>query len=119
MTAEFDMSELVALAAELDLAADKIEPVVESKVLTNVARQVRSEAARDAPSDTGELADSVYIRGGKGYRIVGSDKKQGFFQEHGTSRHPPQPWLHPAADRGATELARLLGEVADPLTDIP
>lgn len=115
MSADIDMSEVTALAASLAEAAVKIVPLTETKVLTEVARQVRSAASAAAPVDSGDLAGSVYIRGGQGYRTIGSDLKQGFFQEHGTSRHPPQPWLTPAAERGADDIVRLLADVADPL----
>jgi hypothetical protein len=115
MTVELDTSELDALTEALKTAAVQIVPNTESKVLTEVARTVRTDAAAAAPRDTGDLANSVFIRGGQGYRTIGTTLKQGFFQEHGTSRHPPQPWLTPAADRGVEQIERLLGEVADPL----
>lgn len=114
MAAEFDFSELDALAADLAAVAETIEPLTESQALTVVGRQVHADAVAAAPRDTGELAGSIYLRGGKGYRDVGATAKQGFFQEHGTSRHPPQPWLGPAADKGGAELARLLDQLADP-----
>ena len=115
MSVEIDTSELDGLAVELTTAAVRITADVESKALTEVARQMRTDAVNAAPRDTGELAGSIYIRGGLGYRIVGSDVKQGFFQEHGTSVMPPQPWMYPAAGAASRSLARILGDIADPL----
>ncbi len=115
MSVEFDFSEVDRLATDFSTAATKIVPETESKVLSPAARQVRAAASAAAPRLTGALAGSVYIRDGKGSRTVGSDLKQGFFQEFGTSRHPPQPWLFAAGDKGGDEMAKLFEQIADPL----
>lgn len=115
MSADFDFSEVEALADDLGKAAVRIVADTESKALTVTGREFRDDAVAGAPRDTGDLADNIYLRGGHGYRDVGTDKKQGFFQENGTSRHPPQPWIGPAADKAGEALAKRLEAISDPL----
>ncbi len=115
MSADFDFSEVDRLADDFAKAAAKIVPETESKVLSVVAQKVRAAASAAAPRLTGDLAGSVYVRGGQGWRKIGSDLKQGFFQEFGTSRHPPQPWLMAEGEKGGDEIAKLLEQIADPL----
>lgn len=115
MVSDFDLSEVDELADDLGHAAAGIEMATETGVLSVVGQHLKADAIAAAPVHTGDLKASIYLRGGKGWRQVGSDLKQGFFQEHGTSVMPPQPWLYPAAGKAAEELVAALGEIADPL----
>ena len=110
MNVDVDTSEVDALAADLAAAGAKAR-AESSAVLTTAASGLRDAARAAAPVDTGELVGSIYIRGGADWRIVGSDVKQGFFQEFGTSRHPPQPWLFANAESAAAKVAALLANI--------
>lgn len=64
------------------------------------AKDVQELAKSMAPVDTGELRDSIDIKYGKtdtGITAdIGTDVFYGGFQEFGTSRNPPHPYLRPA-----------------------
>lgn len=114
MSVDIDLSEVSALAAELAASGAKVQAQTESKVLSKAGASLRDLARSSAPVATGELQGSIYVRGGRGWRIIGSDARQGFYQEFGTSVMPPQPWLwqHVAAvDR---EMYNELEQLGDP-----
>lgn len=115
MAVSFDFSQVTKLADDLGKAGAAITALNESRVLDRTAREVQSEAIQMAPRLTGALAGSITLGGGRGFRVVGSPLKQGFFQEFGTSRHPPQPWLMPAADKAGGRMVDRLKEIANPL----
>lgn len=72
------------------------------------ANDVRDLARALAPIDTGLLRDSIEIMYGKWdggiYAEIGTDVYYGPFQELGTSRNPPHPYLRPA-------LASVMGDI--------
>jgi HK97 gp10 family phage protein len=111
-----DFSEVNRLAGELGAAGAKAERESESQVLAKYGALLRDKAVATAPVRTGELRGSIYLRGGKGYRKVGSDVRQGFFQEFGTSVMAPQPWLWihvPEIHRGMDEAMAKIGDPFD------
>ncbi len=113
MSVLVDVSQVTRLAA--DFARKAVTVAFASReTLARVAREVEDEARRDAPVDTGALQGSVYLRLEDDEAVIGSPLKQGFYQEFGTSRHPPQPWLFPAGERGATKLGMGLELISDP-----
>ena len=114
MSVDIDTSEVDALAADLAVAGAKAA-AESSASLTEIAAQLRDWSVASAPVDTGELAGSIYVRGGAGFRIVGSDTVQGFFQEFGTSVMPPQPWLYGNANRAGDRLRARLEQIPDPV----
>jgi HK97 gp10 family phage protein len=110
--ADVDVSELEDLAAllvEAGVKADKIS----GERLREIATQLRDDAVAAAPVRTGDLAASIYMRGGKDFRRVGSDIRYAFFVEFGTSDTPPQPFLFPAARRAEDDLFREFERLAD------
>jgi hypothetical protein len=109
-----DMSQVAKLARDLAGAGAAMEQVSDD-VLDDVAAEVHAAAKRDAPVLTGALRDSIWIRKGKGFRRVGSSLRQGVFQEFGTSRHGPQPWLFHNGDKGGDTIAESLLSKADRL----
>lgn len=113
MSAEFDVSELDDLVADLAAAPKKAERV-SSKRMTEIARQFRDDAQAAAPVDTGELRDSFEIQGGKDYRIVKATARHAFFVEFGTSDTPPQPFMWPQVPRAAEAMQDALAEAGDP-----
>ncbi len=115
MSADFDMSEVARLAADIDKAAARIKPDAERKVLDPAARETVAEASRRSPRLTGALAASWYSKREGDARIVTSDVRQAFYQEFGTSVMAPQPSLFPAADKAGDQMTRRLDDIADPL----
>jgi hypothetical protein len=109
-----DMSQVARLARDLAGAGAAMEEVSDH-VLDTVAAEVQADAKRDAPVLTGELRDSIWIRKGKTFRRVGSSTRQGVFQEFGTSRHGPQPWLFKNGEKGGGRIADALLDKADRL----
>jgi hypothetical protein len=109
-----DMSEVARLARDLAGAGAAMEEVSD-EILDKVAADVKAAAVSDAPVLTGELRDSIWIRKGKSFRKVGSSTRQGVFQEFGTSRHGPQPWLYHNGEKGGAEIADSLLSKADRL----
>jgi hypothetical protein len=87
-----DCSEVYAMARELESAGAKADRE-KSRLLDLWAGRLYALAVSSAPVRTGELRGSIYNRGEGDDRRVGSDVRQGFFQEFGTSVMSPQPWI--------------------------
>lgn len=102
-----DTSELSRFERTLVRAGVEIVKVSE-EALTKAASQLKDDAKRDAPVDDGDLQRSIRVYAGREWRRVGSPLKQGFFQEFGTSRHPPQPWLFHNGERAGTTIENVL-----------
>lgn len=95
---EFDISEVRELAAKLGTHSQETTIELRKALNASIGR-VFQAAKSSAPVDTGELRASIRrTSGNRGdlYRRVWSATRQGFFQEYGTSRHPPRPWITPA-----------------------
>lgn len=105
--------EVFELAALLAAAGPKVEDEAGDSV-GDVAEQLQADARAAAPVETGELRASIYLRRDGTSSEVGSDVRQGFFQEFGTSVMPPQPWLWPAAATAERSLLDALSDVGDP-----
>lgn len=114
MTIDADFSEVRALAGELGAAGPKAVQRSESQVLAKFGQELRDLAVSSAPVDTGELQGSIYLRGGKGYRLVGSDVEHGFYQEFGTSVMAPQPWLWVHVERIHRAMDAEMDKIGDP-----
>lgn len=100
-----DMGEVVKLARDLGLAA-QLMPLASEAALDEAGSQLQADAKSDAPVDTGALRDSIYLRKGKTFRRVGSPLRYGIFQEIGTSKMAPQPFLFRNAEVGGERLAK-------------
>lgn len=75
---------------------------------------VHASAVRNAAGIrlTGALMESVdYDTARRLTRRVFTDDPAGQFQDLGTSRHAPQPWLTPAADEHVPELVKDLERI--------
>jgi hypothetical protein len=102
-TSEVDRWERVLARAGVEIVK------VNEEELTKAAKELKGLARADAPVDTGDLQRSIRTYAGKEWRRVGSPLKQGFFQEFGTSRHPPQPWLFHNGERVGVKMEKQLG----------
>lgn len=114
MSFSVDTSQVARLARDLAGAGAAME-MASDDVLDKVGAEVQAAAKADAPVLTGELRDSIWLRKGKGWRKVGSSTRQGVFQEFGTSRHGPQPWLFKNGEKGGDAIAESLLSKADRL----
>lgn len=104
---EVDVSEVKAWERVLSRAGVDIVRVNE-EALTEAAKQLKADAQRDAPVRTGALRRSIRVYAGKEWRRVGSPLRQGFFQEFGTSKMSPQPWLFANAERAGSAVEKQL-----------
>lgn len=109
MNISVDTSELNGLERMLARAGVDIRKVDE-EALTAAAKQLKADAQADAPVDTGALRRSIRIYAGKEYRRVGSPLRQGFFQEFGTSKMAPQPWLFHNGEEAGVEVEKRLSK---------
>lgn len=115
---------LEELREKFALLKDGTQRSVIRRALRDAGEVVRAEAERLAPydgdSDGPHLKDNLLTRVRVGMDeqsvSIGFDKKvyHGQFQELGTSRHGPQPFLRPALDAKQGEA---IERVADVLTE--
>lgn len=110
MSVDFDTSELDGLATDLAAAGPKAT-IVSSAAMSAIAAQMRDDARSAAPVNTGELRDSIRVRGGADYRIVEATARHAFFVEFGTSDTSPQPYLWPQAGRASERMAEALSAI--------
>lgn len=100
-----DLDEMVQLAddiaADAAMAAGKIEPAVGRATDRLHARSVAA-----APSSTGELKGDIRQDTSGLSRRVYTTVRQSFFQEYGTSFHPPQAFLMVFSDQAYADLER-------------
>lgn len=103
MRVDVDFSELRKFAsdvvADAALARGAIEPAVGRS-----AERLRSWAMADAPVKSGELRGAIRSDASGLARRVYAPVRQAFFQEYGTSFHPPQPFLMIHSDRAHADL---------------
>lgn len=104
-----DASQLVAFAAEIGAAAAAVTPAAENATEES-AERIQDMAEARAPRLTGELAAGFEVEGSGLSRTVINRTRQAFFQEHGTSRHAPQPSLYPSADAVEPDYVEAIGE---------
>ena len=93
-------------------------------VVRKTARDITRDAKLLAPVDTGNLRASI---GHSDLRTVGTSgdmsveigptANYGIYQELGTSRHAPQPFMGPAADRNRGPFEQAMAQVAEDSLD--
>lgn len=84
-------------------------------IVDGIAAEAVDIAKTLAPVDSGDLKGSIEVTrktGGKFSRSrwIGTDVFYGLFQEYGTSRMAPQPFLNPAAERVAPKFGELMSQ---------
>lgn len=104
MKFEFDVSELHRLAGDLATEAAVASGRME-KIIEEATERLYVKAASSAPVRTGALKASISRDQSRLARRVYSPLRQGFFQEFGTSKHPPQAWLLVHAEEAQRQLA--------------
>ena len=112
MTVRFDLSEVNNLATDLATAPAKVRGEI-SKALTRSVNTMFGDVQASVPVDTGELRSSLEKSPASGLsRAVWSNTRAAFFQEHGTSRHAPQPSFFPALEREAPNFESAVADAA-------
>lgn len=112
--ANVDFSEVLQLADDLVAAGGKIKPKV-SKAVGETTKELKRWAVADAPVLTGKLRRSIVIRGRDLNRRVEAQAFYSRFQEYGTSRQPPRPFLTIHTDRARADL---VDRISDTLTRV-
>lgn len=75
--------------------------------------RVRQGYTEDDPLlRSGALRDSISHEVGAGEAVIGSDSDIAIYQEMGTDKIPPRPFLGPAALHNEAEIQRILGRAA-------
>lgn len=113
----FDASELRALSVELGTvpkAAGKLAKIVVKKT----AKDIEATAKTLAPVDTGNLRSSIKTSDLRGVSQespsaeVRASANYAVYQELGTSRMAPQPFMGPAADKHAPAFQEAMAQIA-------
>ena len=82
------------------------------KALDETRLKIENDARRMAPKDTGALKASIWSNMKDDYNAeVGDGVYYGMFQELGTVRNAPQPFLMPAFEANKKVLERELKEI--------
>jgi HK97 gp10 family phage protein len=108
----FDVSELRALSADLAKADEKVTELA-TKVVAKVALDIEASAKAGAPVDTGALKNSISSDINGLSAEIGPTISYGVFQEYGTSRMAPQPFMGPAVDANEPNFVSAMGQVGE------
>ena len=104
-------AELTKLAVDLGKVSSKVTQEV-IKATAAAGREVASEAKSRAPRRSGALANSIVSHAKGLVAVVAADARHGAFQEFGTSRHGPQPFLGPALAAKKDAYVRRIEQIA-------
>lgn len=92
---------------------------VGSREIEGIAADIRSDAATNAPIESGALADSVTIDGSSNARraryTVQTGEPYAGFVEFGTNDTPAEPFMRPAAKKAANRLSSSAKRIAKKL----
>lgn len=105
-------------AADLSRVADSL-PAMAARRTRRVAEGAEATAKSVAPVESGALRSNIHtVRRPDGSwaveaRVTSHDDYYAHFQEYGTSRMAPNPFMGPAVDKWGPELVRALEDVAD------
>lgn len=111
---EADTRELDAWEATLAAVDQRFRGDL-TRIVDDIADEAVGIAKQLAPVDSGDLQESIEVTkksGGKFSRSrwIGSKLFYARFQEYGTSRHAPRPFLEPAAEQVAPKFGELVAE---------
>ena len=86
------------------------KPKIES-ALDKAALMIQADAVRMSPVDTGRLRASIDVkRCGALCRSIGTSISYAPYQEYGTQKMSPQPFLRPALQKNKASTTRLIAE---------
>jgi HK97 gp10 family phage protein len=116
--AELDVSQVLALGADLDRASGRIGRKAAS-VVRKSAQRVKTEAQANAPVQTGALRSSIQVTtsgDGRGSGIsatIGPTVRYAQFVEYGTSKMAPEPFLGPALSSVEPSFLEAMAQLAE------
>lgn len=108
----FDISELRDLEGDLRKGAGKVEALA-PKVVAKVAHDIEASAKVAAPVDTGNLKNSISTDVDGLTAEIGPTASYAMYQEYGTSRMRPQPFMGPAVDANEGKFVEAMGQVGE------
>lgn len=108
----FDVSELRGLEADLEKGAGKVEGLT-PRVVAKVAFDIEASAKAAAPVDTGHLKNSISTDVDGLTAEIGPTASYAMYQEYGTSRMRPQPFMGPAVDANEGKFVQAMGQVGE------
>lgn len=87
------------MAFQLKNGRAKAQQLAEQRAAL-LAQELRTEAVKAAPVDTGRLRQSIGVKQiGRGHYRVGTNVKYAPFVEFGTRHTRAQPFMRPAAEK--------------------
>jgi len=124
LSVKLEIQGLVELNADLTKIAGSLDKAV-AEGLAEAAEKIKDDAKEFAPVDTGALQKSIrrsdvssrgrqhkvsVIAGGGGIinPKTGREVDYAAYQEFGTSRTPPQPYMRPALEKNREGIRRIL-----------
>jgi len=108
LSVKLEIQGLVELNADLTKIAGSLDKAV-AEGLAEAAEKIKDDAKEFAPVDTGALQKS--IRRSDVSLInpkTGREVDYAAYQEFGTSRTPPQPYMRPALEKNREGIRRIL-----------
>ena len=115
-----DVSELRALASDLDRAAGRVGADA-AAVVRKTAKKIEADAKALAPVGTGNLRNSIStdVEGDGRFTAitaaVGPTAFYGAFVEYGTSQNGPRPYMGPAFERHSPGMVAEIEKILDDL----
>lgn len=110
------INDFAKFAADLARAAVGLDESAEAAV-ERVSKAAHATAYRLAPVDSGDLRRGLRTRRVKNRAVVEVTNFYATFQEFGTTRMAPNPFIGPAFDRHAPELVREVEVIRDKALD--
>lgn len=107
-----DTSEVRELARDLAAAPGKIQRRAPEAIRTT-ANAIQRDARRLAPRLTGALRNSIRSDIGALSATIGTDLYYAGYQEFGTSKMSPNPYMRPAFARNIGRLEKELGNAVE------
>lgn len=116
MFIRIDTTEVTALSAKLARATTTVGPKA-GVVIRKTAYSIERDAKSFAPVDTGNLRNSISTKFSSSIIMIRADigptAEYGIYQELGTSRMPPQPFLRPATERNQEAFNRAVQQIGE------
>ena len=107
-----DFSQVAALAVDLGRTSTSVAARTAVEIRRSGGR-LRDLAQSGAPVLTGALQGSVDASITALRATVTADDEASYFQEYGTSRHGPQPFMAPAAEAVIPDFEAVMARIAE------
>ena len=104
---QIEIKGMTRLLSVLDWAIAQFDNITDDALL-DIAKQIEEKAKELAPVRTGALRDSITAQDIGQLQVAISMLYYGIFQELGTSKIPPRPFVRPAIEQTKAELSKLM-----------